>query len=136
VFWREGGEVIEVVTVQKSQWNDASSASFTLNLGLYWKRVQELLGRTISAPPPREYNCTIRERIGPLFSAGRDHWWEVTPETDVAAIGVDVVAKLVEHGLPWLERGHSLEQMIEFVERTNSIPQRKAILALRRDGKI
>lgn len=135
-FWRDHGEVIDVVAVQKSQWNDKSSASFAINLGLYWKRVQEILGGSVSASPPRECDCTVRTRLGPLFAGGCDYWWEVTPLAEISAVGTDAVSKLVEYGLDWLERGHELDKTLEYVERLGYKRQRDAILALRRTGVI
>ena len=56
--------------------------------------------------------------------------------THPAVVGNDAVSKLVAYGLPWLERGHRLEQTLEYVGRMGFIRQQNAILALRRDGKI
>ena len=137
-FWRETGDVVDVITLQKSQWNSSSSASFTVNFGLYWKRVQELLGQTVTKMPPREYDCTVHERIGALIGNGSDRWWHVKPTADASKIGCEVSAAIISCGVPWLERGHSLEQTLEYVRTLRHLldGHRNAVLALRRDGQI
>lgn len=137
-FWRDTGDVVDVITLQKSQWNDASSASFTVNLGLYWKRIQELLARTAAKMPPREYDCTVYERIGALIGNGSDHWWHVKPTTDPSKIGSEVNEVLTSRGVPWLERGHSIEQTLAYVRSLKNLldGHRNAVLALRRERHI
>lgn len=135
-FWRDAGKVIDVVNVQKSQSNDSASAKFTINLGLYWKPVEELLWRAVVTLPPREYDCTVRVRLGSLFPEGHDFWWEVTPETTADSLGTDAVEKLLSYGLPWLERGHDIEQTMAYVERMRLARQRDAIVTLRQRGEL
>src|SRR5436190_1476724 len=109
-FYRANGELTEIVSPQKSQWNGAAEAKFTINLGVYWPKVQEPLKRAASTLPPSESQCTLRQRLGILFGEKRDHWWQMRPESDVGAIGKDVVEKVRAYGLPWLARASSLEE--------------------------
>ncbi len=132
-FWRDAGHVIDVITIQKSQWNDAADAQFAVNLGLYWPRVQNAIGNTARGTPPREYDCVVRTRLGPLFDGGRDFWWKVRDEADVQAVGSDVVEKLREHGLPWLERGHDPQQALEYARRLYRAERLEAVEAAFRD---
>jgi hypothetical protein len=115
-FWREAGSVLDVVTIQKSQWNDAVEASFTVNLGLYWLEIQAAIGRAAKAMPPAEYNCTVFQRLGAVAD-GRDLWWSVRDEEDVGLVGADVVHRLHEMGLPWLERGHDILHTLEYARK-------------------
>jgi hypothetical protein len=133
LFWRDNGEVIDVITVQKSQWNDASSARFTINLGLYWKHIQEFTGRVAS--PPREYDCTVQTRLGGLLPNPTDLWWEVVG-SEAPAIAADVVAKLLRYGLPWLENGHTVEKTFEYLEQRGLKAWRDKLKTLREEGKI
>ena len=116
-FWRDVERVVDVLTIQKSQWNDADDARFTVNLGLYWPSVQATIGRTAKAMPPKEYDCIVSTRLGPLFDEGRDFWWQVQPDSDVDLMGADVVEKLRKYGLSWLERGHDPQQTLEYARR-------------------
>lgn len=101
---------MQVVNLQKSQWNSAHDASFTINLGIYWAEVQRILGKPSKAVPPKTYECTFEERIGFLTPAHKDHWWEVRCESDLAVLGKSVVTTLNEFGLPWLGSGFKLTE--------------------------
>ena len=133
LFWRDNGDVIDVVTVQRSQWNDSTSARFTINLGLYWKHIQGLVGRTV--PLPREYDCTVQTRLGGLLPERTDLWWEVSGP-DLSAVAQDVIEKLLQYGLPWLENGHTVERTMEYLEQRGLKAWRHKLLALRKESKI
>jgi hypothetical protein len=139
-FWRDRGEVIDVMTVQKSQWNDGQAARFTVNMGVYWKRIHELLGEPVKTIPPKENQCTVRERLGCLdsvtaeFPDGRDHWWEVTATTDLAATGGEVLERIERSGIPWLDRLHDLEATLAHIEAHKMWRIDDAILDLRKRG--
>jgi hypothetical protein len=122
-FFRHNGELVEIISSQKSKWNAADGAQFTINLGVYWPKVQEILGRPAISFPPKEYNCTIRQRLGPLFDDDKDFWWSVSPDSDIHQIGSDVVEKISSHALPWLARATVLD---EAVKMTN--PAEAAVL--------
>lgn len=133
LFWRDNGDVIDVITIQKSQWNDSTSARFTINLGLYWKQVQALVDRAV--PLPREYDCTVQTRIGGLLPERTDLWWEVA-DSEVSVVARDVTEKLEQYGLPWLENGHTIERTMEYLEQRSLKAWRDKLMALRQQGKI
>src|SRR5690242_8611133 len=62
-FWRDNENVIDVLNIQKSQWNDAWEASFYVNLGVYWRAFHRDQGTEFKSKFPREYNCTASSRI-------------------------------------------------------------------------
>lgn len=74
----------------------------TINLGLYWPEIQQAIGRAAKATPPRDADCTVFQRLGFVACDGRDVWWTIREEADIAPEGADVVQKLRDHGLPWL----------------------------------
>ncbi len=139
-FWRDHGEVIDVVNVQKSQWNSGQAARFTVNLGVYWKRIHELLGKPLNTVPPKEYHCTVRARLCCLdsvtaeFPDGRDHWWEVTATTDLAATGAEVLERIERSGIPWLDHLHELKATLAHIEAHRTWRTDDAILDLRKRG--
>jgi hypothetical protein len=122
-FFRQNGELVEIISPQKSQWNDDRVANCTINLGVYWPKVQEMLGETCLTFPPKEYNCTLRQRLGPLFDEGRDYWWSFTPNSDIQLMGVDVVEKVRRFALPWLTRATSLGEAVKIAQ-----PRQAAVL--------
>ena len=117
-FFRQNGELTEVIAPQKSKWNEAQEAKFTVNLGVYWPSVQETLDRACKSFPPKEYECTLRQRLGPLFDQNRDFWWTVTPQSDVAKIGMEVAEKIKVFALPWLYSASSLDEVVK-IAHTN-----------------
>jgi len=120
-FFRQNGELVEIISLQKSQSNDANESRFAINLGVYWPKAQEILGGTCETPPPKEYDCTLRQRLGPLFDDGRDYWWSIKPNSDIQAIGVDVAEKVQRFGLPWFVRAASLDEAVKMAQPRQAI---------------
>ncbi|MFB3893590.1 MAG: DUF4304 domain-containing protein [Phycisphaerae bacterium] len=92
------------MNVQASMSNIGPSGKFTLNLGLFFPKVAELLGDTALADRPHEYDCTWRKRIGELMSCAQDHWWRLDPATDRILLARQVGDAWEQSGRPWIER--------------------------------
>jgi len=104
-FARQFGESLQVVNIQSSKWNTKVSGKFTLNIGVHFSKIASLLyGKDPMPANPKESRCIIRARVGMLMPGRRDHWWTVTPETNVEQTSEDVAAACADHVLPWLER--------------------------------
>lgn len=125
--WREAGEgearVLQVVNLQGNKWNEGSTGSVCMNLGVQFveqaRRYAAEPGQEWFAPyvgKPDEAACQVRERIDAVLPEareawwpdglvrGRDHWFEIKAKTDLDALG-DTLARLaVLYALPWLER--------------------------------
>ncbi|MBX5068619.1 DUF4304 domain-containing protein [Rhizobium lentis] len=67
------GENWLIVNVQASRSNFGDRGQFTVNLGVYMASVAALSGEGVAAGKPKEYESTIRERLGSL-AYGQDHW--------------------------------------------------------------
>ena len=120
-FFRSKGDLTEVISPQKSQSNDSTASKFTINLGVYWPSVNEVLVGIGQTFPPKEYECTLRQRIGPLFDNGRDFWWVLTPDSNIESVGKEVIQKLHTFALPWLLQATSLEQAIGLAQPREAI---------------
>jgi hypothetical protein len=108
--WRRAGPTsVRVINAQGSTWNTAEEGQFTLNLGLYFPPLAPLVGWGRTAERPTEPDCQVRTRIGFLLPAGLDHWWTVTPTTDLDALAADVRSTWEQFGAPWFERYDELE---------------------------
>jgi hypothetical protein len=94
IFFRRNHELIEIISLQKNKWNDSDRASFTINLGVYWPKVEEIFGNQYRTFPPKEYECTLRQRLGSLFNDGNDFWWDVTFGSKIELVGLEVVEKI------------------------------------------
>jgi len=90
-----------VVSVQASRGNMGEEGMFAINLGVYSTAVAALAGLKPLAGKPKEYESTVRVRLG-VLAYGNDHWWDITPSSDLNAISADVVEKMQLFGLPWL----------------------------------
>ena len=98
-------DCIYVINVQASQWNEADSGQFTINLGVYfpnieletWGDIAEITER------PTEPRCTARTRIGSLVEPYCDKWWEISPTSSQAEIGNEVVHLINTFGFKWQE---------------------------------
>jgi hypothetical protein len=106
VYLRERGQMMHLLDVQYSQWNDETEVTFTLNCGIYREDVTSLFRN--AAPPrhPKVTDCCIFARIGMLTESHLDLWWKVTAgDTESADAKVrqqlgDVVAR---YALPFFE---------------------------------
>lgn len=92
---------IRVVNVQASQWNFGVTGRFTVNLGVYFRPVEALLASRPLPGLPKEYQCTLRARIGSLMPDDVD-WWEITTSTDIDDLAQTVAAACTTFALPWL----------------------------------
>jgi hypothetical protein len=118
-YSRKEGEALQLVNVQSSQWNTASGGRFTLNLGVHFASVAKLLHGSDPMPAnPKEQYCVLRTRVGFLLPAAADHWWTVTPETDVAAVANELEAACQDYVFPWLEKVKTVSGAAEEMERS------------------
>lgn len=108
--------MLDIVDLQLWKNNDANRARFTINLGICvpaaLERVAALesfayLRTSLASPGITE--CAVWERIGMLMPDPNDKWWTVSSGADPSAVATEALTRLVEFGMPWLERYPSLE---------------------------
>jgi uncharacterized protein DUF4304 len=137
-FHRKIAHVSQIVNVQASRNNIGADGSFTLNLGVYFPAV-DLSVRGAAVPDvPKEYDCTLRERIGSLLPDRTDKWWKLAPGTDYRAISDEICAAWTQAGKPWFERRATLPEAYEacdgqFATVQVEIPMAMALLLGRQD---
>ncbi len=102
-FWREENDTIDVLTVQKSQWNDAWSASFYVNLGVYWKAFHRDEGSEYTSAFPREYDCTVFSRV----LEPEENSWTMQPDSDLSRVGNTLVRAVQESAFSWFKEMHT-----------------------------
>lgn len=96
------GAYVLVINVQASSFNYDGEGRYTVNLGVYYPRVAEVSGALpIKGGFPKEYDCTVRERIGALMPGGQDHWWQVREGQDIHKAGIDLSEAVRQYGLEW-----------------------------------
>lgn len=108
-FHREHTNRIDVINVQASLYNNASSAEFTVNVGVYYPSIAELSGALPVKGAPKEYDCTIQSRIGSVREDGRDFWWTIGPSSADSAVAKDLANNVRDYCIPWLDRMGDLD---------------------------
>ena len=108
-FRREHADRIDVINVQASRYSDASSAKFTVNVGVYYPAIAEMSDALPVKGAPKEYDCTVHARIGALREDRRDFWWTIEPSSDDGAIAKDLAQNVRDYCLPWLEHMGDLD---------------------------
>jgi len=129
-FRRRVEHAVMVVNIQASQSNSGAFASFTMNLGVYYPWIDEIVGDSPNEAP-KEYHCQLRCRIGKLLpsSPTGDHWWHLGPTTTGLDVAPSVERAYREHGRAWLEQQseplHAMESVLRWLTSTTS-PHRVA----------
>jgi hypothetical protein len=102
-FHKAAGEAIQVVNIQADKWNQGYTGQFTINLGVYFRAISEISERSIVDGLPKEYDCTIVNRLGFLMPTQDDKWWSLGDGVEDEQVASDVADALKECGLPWLQ---------------------------------
>ena len=121
VYVSERGDVLWIVDVQKSRWNDGTEAQFTINGGVYVPGVVSAYSRRPEPSIPKLVDCCLSVRIGMLDDSKLDKWWKVTasdaPEDAVdEQISTEIRDRVGNHLLPFLQRFESSVEVAEFLE--------------------
>jgi len=100
-FWRQRRGLIEVVTVQSSEWNNAWEGRFCIELGLCPEKIQKRIGGVFAFDvlPPRV--CVFTQRLTKNMERAKNHWWSVKPGTAVAPLGKEINQDFEQIAFPW-----------------------------------
>lgn len=109
-FYRTDQLAISVLNIQMSQWNWGDEGRFTINVGKYFPKIAELEEEDI-LEFPKEYQCTVRKRIGALMPKRDDFWWSVSPASDEESLALEVKSAVERYALPWLQALNSYEAL-------------------------
>jgi hypothetical protein len=112
-FWREDATVIDVLNIQKSQWNDAWEASFYVNLGTYYKAFHRDQGTEFKSKFPYEYDCTAFSRVPePAIKA-----WTLRPDSDVGQLGAILTETVHDVAFSWFEEMRSEVNILNHLKK-------------------
>ena len=114
LFSRQTNDIYHVVDFQASQFNDPDDASFTVNVGVTHPGLHETYcGRPFPTNPGTAVHA-ISIRLGRLIpSQQTDLWWDVSPDTDVTALGESIASLLRAHALPFLDTFGSVTDVLD-----------------------
>ncbi|ANM11344.1 MULTISPECIES: DUF4304 domain-containing protein [unclassified Rhizobium] len=117
---RADGENWLIVNVQASSSNSGKNGKFVVNLGVYVAAVAALAGKVEMHGKPKEYESTIRERLGSL-AYGEDHWWAIESGSNLDLISADLVEKMLSVGFPWLETHRDISHLAAALRNSPSL---------------
>ncbi|WPL18265.1 hypothetical protein Thiowin_03331 [Thiorhodovibrio winogradskyi] len=108
-FYKElEGGVFLLVNVQGSMYNDNQDARYTVNLGVFFPEIYEMVGFGNVGSVPSIPDCSVSKRIGQLKPERTDYWWQLTPASDFNQLAADLSESVEQYGLPWLRNNSSI----------------------------
>lgn len=120
-FRREHDNHTDVINVQADRYNDANHGRFTVNLGVYYPAIADISEALPVNGPPKEYNCTARERIGFLMEARADFWWEIDRRSNDADTAHHLANTVATCGMPWLDDLSDLDAVKRFAASNHGL---------------
>jgi hypothetical protein len=114
-FWRDGPDVCHVASIEMNRWGSSDASSFGVALGVFWHRVEAILGNPSAGKmPPPEYRCTFRIDLGRAVSMPPKPEWRVTHRSNYDAIGAEVWHDLLKYGFAWFNYRSDLKRTLEW----------------------
>ena len=83
---------------------------FTVNLGVHIPEVAEATIGGAAKTWVQDYDCAIRERLGPASGSTQDVWWHARDTSEVLA---DVQPLLLTYGLAFLDRFRTRDMILD-----------------------
>lgn len=109
-FYRQINDIIQIFTVQQSQWNTINDKSFTFNIGIYNEDVYiECFDRGLPKIP-NIYDCVVSLRISCL-KGGYAEWYKVNANTNIKTLEKLIEADLINVAVPFFEKYITLESV-------------------------
>ncbi len=102
-FRRRYAKTVGIIEFQKSQTGGAHVIKFTMNLGIVSITLAGRLDPEDDVDKAIVATAHIRQRIGALLPTGQDVWWEVTDETDTAALAAEIASVIENQALPFID---------------------------------
>jgi len=113
-FNRKLNELIQVVSIQKSKWNDPDEVSFTFNIGFFDS--EEYLENSNKEIPKfiRDYDCQIHFRLGHVVK-GNDYWYKLNKKTEKENLEIEIYNNLHNHLKAILQSNTEFNYLKEFI---------------------
>ena len=118
-FDREHENRIELINIQASKWNEGNEGQFTVNVGVYYPEIEKVTDALPVNGLPKEFDCTIRERIGHLSQDNKDTWWKINSSSNDAEVSENVANHVKDLCLPWLDVMSSLDDVKDYIAKNN-----------------
>ena len=108
--WKQDfDEGYRLISIQMSQFNEATDISFTFNVGVLFPKVEDVFCRVWNKKPSKTLDVTMGtpyERIGWVIAgcqnSYRDIWWSINSGTDIDELGTEISLLLADKCVPVL----------------------------------
>ncbi len=115
-FFQENPETWVTINFQGNKWNTAEEGSFTVNLGLFFKKLDT--SELLKCPPA--YLMHLQSRIG-HFIEKSDTWFEVNNSTNLLILSRDLINIFNKDVLPVLSAINSEKGFIDYLDNDISL---------------
>jgi hypothetical protein len=89
-----------IMNFQKSDKSNSKEIIFTVNAGIWSKRIQNFLGQVGQNKKPDIWDAHWRVRIGNLLSEKNDIWWTFTNGTNIEELGKTILNIVKDYAFP------------------------------------
>jgi hypothetical protein len=89
-----------IMNFQKSNKSNSKEIIFTLNAGIWSKRIQNFLGQVSQNKKPDIWDAHWRVRIGNLLPEKNDVWWTITKGTNIEELGNTILSMVKDYVFP------------------------------------
>jgi hypothetical protein len=113
-FIRRLNDFIQIVNVQKSQWNTNEETRFVLNIGFYNSEFHRELTQLPEPKNPKEYDCFVRFRLNQI-THHTDYWYSIIENQSYIETKNNVHSDIITKLIPFLEANRSFEKLYNYV---------------------
>ncbi|MBJ6124189.1 DUF4304 domain-containing protein [Microvirga splendida] len=114
--------LIHGIHFQPSRGNQSESGTFTINLIVTSSAIYSAFFGSSLPSNPATAGFPITERIGFLMPAHKDHWWYVSPETDVERLSSEVSEAITHHALPFFDEYVGPDALLHKLRAQEALP--------------
>jgi hypothetical protein len=109
-FHRPVGSNWEVIALERNQVRGRDHLKLNANLAVAIDRLRGAGQDWSDGRRPSAAECHFGVALGQLLT-GRNVWWDLDPDTDLAMLGETLIEAIRRYGLPWLEVRSSDESL-------------------------
>lgn len=113
-FNKKTNDIIQVINIQKSQWNHVNNLSFTFNIGFFNSDIYKDSWEKEEPKFIREDDCQVHFRLGHITKK-RDYWYELNEKKSKADLENEIKDHLNNYLKPILADNQTLNSLKELV---------------------
>lgn len=116
-FNRKINEVVQVLSFQRSKWNNSESIEFTINLGIYLEKIFEISrGQINTSNFMKVGDCFLWGRSGHLIY-NYDYWYKLDFNSSFSSIEEQIKWDFIDHIMPMFNYLNSISPLTEMVNK-------------------